>query len=50
MPQMQTWQKMREQIHAQLERQTGQGVAECNARIKALTPAPAGEEFIKVMA
>lgn len=48
MPQMQTWQRMREQIHARLERQTGQAVDEWNARIKALTPAPADTKFIKV--
>jgi hypothetical protein len=44
---MQTWQKMREQIHAQLERQTGQGVGEWNARIKSLNPAPADEQALR---
>lgn len=47
MPEMQTWQKMRDRIQAQLQRKTGQGVAEWNARIKALEPAPADEGALR---
>jgi len=39
MPEMQTWQKMRDQIQSQLERQTGDGVEPWNRKIKAAAPA-----------
>lgn len=39
MPEMRTWQAMRDQIHAQLERQTGEGVEAWNRKIKAAAPA-----------
>ena len=39
MAEMQTWQKMRDQIQRQLERQTGEGVEPWNRKIKAVAPA-----------
>ena len=39
MAEMSTWESMRTRIHAQLERQTGAGVAEWNERIAAMEPA-----------
>ena len=39
MAEMQTWQKMRDQIQRQLERQTGEGVEPWNRKIKAAAPA-----------
>jgi hypothetical protein len=38
MPEMRTWQAMRDQITGQLERQTGEGVEAWNRRIKAAGP------------
>jgi hypothetical protein len=38
MPEMRTWQAMRDQITGQLERQTGEGVEAWNRRIKAAEP------------
>ena len=38
MPEMRTWQAMRDQITGQLERQTGEGVEAWNRRIKAVGP------------
>jgi len=35
MPQARSWQEMSAQVQAQLERQTGENVAQWNARIKA---------------
>jgi hypothetical protein len=39
MPEMRTWQAMRDQIYRQLERQTGEGVEAWNRKIKAEAPA-----------
>ncbi|HTJ66989.1 MAG TPA: DUF5655 domain-containing protein [Actinospica sp.] len=39
MPEMRTWQAMHDRIHRQLERQTGEGVAAWNAKIRAAAPA-----------
>ena len=39
MPEMRTWQAMRDQITRQLERQTGEGVEAWNRKIKAASPA-----------
>ena len=44
MPEMRTWDTMREQIHAQLERQTGDGVDAWNKRIAAEAGAAAHDE------
>lgn len=38
MPEMRTWQSMHDQIHRQLERQTGEGVEAWNQKIKAAAP------------
>lgn len=47
-PEMQTWEAMRQRIHAQLERQTGDGVDEWNKKIAAAAPAeePALREWL----
>jgi len=49
MPEMRTWQGMRDQIHRQLERQTGEGVEAWNRKIKAARPAdePALRAWLK---
>ena len=49
MPEMRTWQAMRDQITGQLERQTGEGVEAWNRRIKAAGPAdePALRAWLK---
>ena len=49
MPEMRTWQAMRDQITGQLERQTGEGVEAWNRRIKAAGPAdePALRTWLK---
>ena len=39
MPEMRTWQAMREQIQDQLRRRTGEGVEEWNRRIAGRAPA-----------
>ncbi|HWG23436.1 DUF5655 domain-containing protein [Actinospica sp.] len=39
MPEMRTWQAMRDQIHRQLERQTGEGVEAWSGKIKSAAPA-----------
>jgi hypothetical protein len=39
MPEMRTWQAMRDQIHRQLERQTGEGVEAWSRKIKTVAPA-----------
>ena len=49
MPEMRTWEAMRNQIVGQLERQTGEGVEAWNGRIKAAAPAdePALRAWLK---
>lgn len=49
MPEMRTWQAMRDQITGQLERQTGEGVEAWNRRINAAGPAdePALRTWLK---
>lgn len=49
MPEMRTWQAMRDQITSQLERQTGEGVEDWNRKIKAASPAdePALRAWLK---
>jgi hypothetical protein len=49
MPEMRTWQAMRDQITGQLERQTGEGVEAWNRRIKKAAPAdePALRAWLK---
>ena len=49
MPEMRTWQEMRDRIHRQLERQTGEGVEAWNRKIKAAAPAdePALRAWLK---
>jgi Domain of unknown function (DUF5655) len=45
MPEMRTWQAMRDQIHRQLERQTGEGVEAWSGKIK--TAAPVDEPALR---
>lgn len=49
MPEMRTWQAMRDQITGQLERQTGEGVEAWNRKIEAAAPAdePALRAWLK---
>lgn len=47
MPEMHTWQGMRDQITRQLERQTGEGVEAWNRKIGAASPAPADESALR---